>query len=334
MRGYEISIFDKGGGLWTPPNLASINTGASFSSLINGDNNPGALNVEFDIWTAPYHQTGGASWVRVTGIGLKEIGDASNLNGFSITVKAGMRKGLPLATAAFNAGQYGTLVNAQIYQAFGNWVGVEQSLELILQPPTGTNDAPANLVFNWKANTSLETGIRQTLSTAYPGYSITINIAKTLKLPQDQQGYHYTLEQFSNYVQKLSQNLLQQENYTGVIISVLDKEIYVDDGTVPGDTKTVLAQDLMGQPTWLEDGLIQVKTVLRADIKPFDLMKLPQTQVTTGPNAPSPFTNAKLTFQGGFQVQTIRNVANFRMATGDAWVTIYDCAATGLVSAT
>ena len=83
-------------------------------------------------------------------------------------------------------------------------------------------------------------------------------------------------------------------------------------------------QDLIGQPTWIEAPFIQFKTMMRADLKVGDQVTLPKTLVTNSAQAQSSLINQQVAFQGKFQIQTIRHVGNFRQATGDAWVTVFD----------
>lgn len=325
MRAYSISITDPNSGqLWVPPSLSGIDTGASYSSLLNGVTNAGALNVEMDLQVTNYADYGGASFIEISGVSIQEISQASNLNGFNISVYGGMQPGLPLATADFNQGQYGLLLQAQIYQAYGNWIGTQQTLDLNLQPATGTNAKPVNLTFNWKSGTPLSQALQQSLSTAYPKLTPTININPNIVLPQDQVGYHYTLNQFAQYIKKMSKAVIGG-TYGGVNISVQGAKIVVDDGTVPPTPKMINFYDLIGQPTWLTDGSIQFKTPMRADINVADQIQFPATVVTTGLNAPSPSTNAKATFQGTFSVSSVRHVGNYRQAGADSWVTVIDC---------
>lgn len=327
MRAYSISITDpKSGKLWVPPSMAGLNTGVSYSSLVDGKINPNALNVELDLQVAPYAQPAGGSFIEISGIPVQEISQAYNLNGFNIAVSGGMQPGLPLATADFDQGQYGLLVQGSIYQAYGNWIGTSQTLDFQLQPPMGTNAAPVNLTFNWNAGQPLSQALTQALQTAYPApaFQVQVNISPKLILPQSQAGYHYTLDQFAQYILKMSKALLGG-TYQGVNISVQGQKIMVDDGTVQSAPKMINFYDLVGQPTWLDDATIQFKCPMRADINPFDFIKFPPTLVTTGFNAPSPFTNSKATFQGTFQTQTIRHVGNSRQADASSWCTVIEC---------
>lgn len=329
MRAYSLVITNaKTGELYVPPSLKGLTTGASYTSLLNGQSLAGALNVEFDLPIYTYAQPGGNSFIEISGISVQEISQANNLNGFNISVYGGMQAGLPLATADFKQGQYGLLLQGSIFQAYGNWIGTEQTLDLNLLPPTGTIDAPVNIVFNWIQGTSLSTAIQQSLTTAFPNFTAPIiNISPKLVLPQSQQGYHGTLTQFAQYLKAMTKGVLGG-SYRGVDIVVQGGKIIVDDGTVTRAQKKINFYDLIGQPTWLDDATIQFKCPMRADINPFDDISFPVTQVTTGFNAPSPFTNQTTTFQGTFTVLEVRHVGNFRQASADSWCTVINCVTT------
>lgn len=133
----------------------------------------GALNIELDILNYGYDSPAGQSFVRIWGIPLQEIAQASNLNMQNIQVYGGMQKGLPLA----NPAQAGLLVQGQIQQAFGNYISVNQTLDLIVvagyasaSAPggTGSPEASADIPFNWKAGVPLGTAIKNALATSTP----------------------------------------------------------------------------------------------------------------------------------------------------------------------
>ena len=46
--------------------------------------------------------------------------------------------------------------------------------------------------------------------------------------------------------------------------------------------------------------------------------------MTNTAQAQSSLINQAVAFQGKFQITTIRHVGNFRQATADAWVSIFD----------
>jgi hypothetical protein len=88
VRYYDLSILNPQGQLLASTNagfVPSTNGLPTFSSRIRQQhgvpiNNPGALNIEFDIPVVGYALPQGGSWVRISGVGLRTIGQASNLN--------------------------------------------------------------------------------------------------------------------------------------------------------------------------------------------------------------------------------------------------------------
>lgn len=120
MRYYSLTLSDaKTGQVFKPTATGNgfIKTagGSTFTSFVNGRTIPGALNIEFDLPTAPQHIAQGMGYVKVWGVGLGMINQAADLNGANISLAAGMKPGLPLATAA--APQAGLLVQGTVYQA-------------------------------------------------------------------------------------------------------------------------------------------------------------------------------------------------------------------------
>src|SRR5579872_3427712 len=175
MRFYRIEFARADG---TPFYLRSLNGQVLTSLAPNGRFNPGALQVELNIPLYPQHAASPGAAIKVFGIGLQDIQRQQDFNDLTIKVYGGMSKGLPLATP----NQAGLLMQGTIYQAYGNWVGVEQSLAFFCQGPIGTSDAPLNVPFTWQAGTPLASAIRSTLQIATPTLRPVINISPNLKL--------------------------------------------------------------------------------------------------------------------------------------------------------
>ena len=170
--------------------LSSPNTGAllkRYSSFTNAKSDPGALKVEMDVMVAAVDEPFGTSYVRVWGVGIKDISQASNLNNANISVSAGMQKGLPLA----NPQQAGPIVTGSVAQAFGNWQDTNMTLDLQIRVGSyNPSPNPPNLVFNWLKGQPLSTAILNTLQTAYPGAKVNINISPKLANTETQVGFY------------------------------------------------------------------------------------------------------------------------------------------------
>ena len=291
------------------------------SLLANGRTDPGALQVEIDAPTGPYAMPNGnmATFVRIWGVSLLDIAQATDLNGKDIAVYAGMSKGLPLA----NPTQAGLIVSGSILQAYGLWQDTAQHLDLLLGYAAGKPDSPANLVLNWPAGTHLAEALASTLSTAFPKLKQDIKISPDLVLSHDSPGYYATLGQFATFVQGISRGIIGKPNYPGVDIVVTGTTITVTDGTTPEKPTDIAFTDLIGQPTWIGSPMISFVTVMRADIKLMGYVRLPVTATVTTPAALSQFKN-KSVFQGVFRVQSIRHIGNFRQPDASSWVTMFE----------
>jgi hypothetical protein len=317
-----------------------IDGGPTYTSFTSGVTNPNALQVELDIPVAPFDSPASTgAFVKIWGIPFSDISQAKNLRFKKVKVFGGFQKGLPLA----NPAQAGLLVQGYIWQPFGNWIGTDQSLDLIINagaPPADVNNpsTPPNLTLNWPQGGLMSDAIKSTLATAYSGYTSSININANLKLLQNEAAYFNSLDEFARYVKATSKSIIKTTTYPGVSITLNDTVFNIYDNAPPatstsstvGSTsaaapdKTVLFQDLIGQPTWIEAPLIQFKCAMRADLKVGDQVTLPQTFVNNTQQAQSSLINQQVAFQGKFQIQSVRHVGNFRQATADAWVSVFD----------
>lgn len=323
MRYYNIVITDTSTSNVIQPNSSTAQgAGYTYSSFVGGKTLSAALNVEMDILSAPLGAAMPGSYVRVWGISLQEISQASDLNGKKIVISGGFQAGLPLA----NPKQAGILVEGSVLQAFGNWIGTDMTLDLIIGPPIGDPYAPKNIVLDWKANTSLSDAITTTLKTAFPDYTVAADISGTLVRSDDQPGYYESTHQFATYIKQLSRDMLGG-TYPGVDIKVDGMTIKVYDNTSPPSPIKIEFQELIGQPTWIGPQELVFKCPMRADIHLGDIVSMPKTQVTTTAAAQSNLSNLKASFQGNFKIQSIRHIGNYRQSSAEGWVTVFNAAA-------
>ena len=313
MRYYQVEIAD--------PTSGAIQR--TFTSYPNGKTDPGALDMEMDIPVFNFASPGGSSFVRLWGIGLNDIAQASNFNpagdgspGKRISVYGGMKKGLPLA----NSAQSGLLAVGTIVQAFGNWIGTDMTLDLFFSSGDPSPGKPANLAFSWPQGTTLATVIKQTLTQAFPGYTADVNISSSLVLNNDEAGFYGTLTQFAQWVQDIS---IKINGEPGVDITLNDTTFRVYDPTTNPNPKPIAFNDLIGQVTWRGIYTIQATCVMRYDIRVGDIITLPQGQTTTTAQSYAQYRQ-KSAFSGNFQVSGVRHVGRFRNPSGEAWVTVID----------
>lgn len=342
MRYYKIVISDPNTGKILVPNpvtrifqrVAPSASVATYTSLAGdpalGVTLPGALNIEFDIPVYAMSQPLGGSHLRIYGISLQEIAQRSDLNGKMIDVFAGMARGLPLAKPQ----QAGLIFHGKIFQAFGNWQGTNQTLEFVIQPDFGTPDVPRNISFHWRAGTSLSDALTVTLSTAFPDYAIKIAISPNLRLAHDEPGYYHSLPQFAQMLNGITKAIIGGD-YGGVQIMLNGKTIVVMDGTQtlpglssPSSPKQIAFEDMIGQPTWIDTGTVNVSFVMRHDLAVNDYIQFPtglmSPYVLTMPNAavPNQPASSKTAFQGVFSIRDLHHFGSFRQPDANAWVTM------------
>jgi len=301
------------------------------SQKSDGSPDGGALKVEFDIPVYAYGIPAGGAHIKVSGVNFADIQQSSdfatsnstpgNPRGANIILLGGMGKGLPLA----NPAQAGLLLSGQVQQCWGNWQGTETSLELVSFAKPYTRTQPANLSFNWQKGQTLQDAVTATLTTAYPGSTITGGFTSTLVYTEDQPGFYQTLEQFSAYVLAASQSIIQTDGYIGAQIRPTPAGFELFDGSTLKAPKAISFLDLMGQPTWIDVATLQVRLVLRADLNVNDIITLP-----TGTNAVNTQNNYaqnrnRSSFQGTFMVKNIRHLGDSRQPSGDSWLTIIEC---------
>lgn len=288
-----------------------------------GQNARGALQVELDIVTFSYALPMGGSYVRIWGIPLKVISQATNLNYASVIVRGGMSRGLPLA----NSAQQGVLAQGTILPAFGNWVGTEMTLDLVLAPPLSAVQSPTgalpNLVLDWPAGTRLGDALGNALRLAYPGLKVEVAVSDKLVANNDQPASYANLEQLASFVLQRSRAILNQPSYPGVGITVSGGTVRAYDGTVGGEVKQINFQDLIGQPTWIGPLQLQFKCPMRGDLAVGQLVKMPPT-LTTQTAQSALVERSRSVFQGSFLVQQVRHTGSFRQPDAGAWATTVD----------
>lgn len=313
MRAYFIRITKKD----NPNNVLALYT--SFKP--DGTTNGAALQVEWDIPGYVYGTPAGGATAKIYGVNFDDIRQSSDWNDADVTIYGGMAKGLELA----NPKQAGILFQGTIFQCFGNALGTETSLNLIMYPKGGTNESPVNLSFQWTKGATLESAARQVLAIAFPGSSITGGWSDSLVYTEDQPMVYKTLPQFAQRVDETSHAIIPATTYIGAQIRPTPAGFDLFDGTKLPTAKPIQFVDLIGQPTWLDPGTLQFSTVMRADLSVGDVISLPQGSNVI--NTPNSFTRGrqKTAFTGRYQIKNIRHVGNYRQNSAMAWVTIIDC---------
>ena len=320
MRFYRIELTNAKTGKSILP--SSLKGGTLSSLLPTGQYNPGALNVVFDIPVGAQHAPSGEAYLQIQGLSVADIGNAFDLNGANVSIYGGMSKGLPLA----NPAQQGLLLKGGNTNAFGNWIGTDQSVDMVFSAPTGTQKEPMNFVLNWPAGTTLASALANTFSAAIPGAQQDIRISSRLTASYDQPHAAGTLNELASVLNDISKSIIKDDGYPGVLIYYDGQRITATDNTTPNTVIPIAFQDLIGQPTWRGPLLIQMKTVLRGDLFLGDRVSLPQSLVQTTAAAFTRF-QPKTSFTGNYFIQGIHHYGNFRQPDGASWATVFDMAA-------
>lgn len=319
MRYYEIALEP------TPTSLGASGgvsqQGRLWTSFPGGKNDPGALNVQLDLLAYVQAIPMGNSTVSIDGVALADLLQAQQFAGMNITVKGGMQAGLPLAKPS----QSGVLIQGQIYQSFGNWVGTDQNINFVIVPATYTFARPGNFVVNWQKGQSLSDALAATLNAAYPGYARTMHIGSYIANAPRVAHFH-TLAQLAKWLKSITKG----PNSAGVDIAIKAKTIMVADGSVKTKAVQLDFTDLVGQPKWIDVNRMQFATIMRADIQvfshvtmPVGLQNVPGIVQTAAASLPSSL-KYKTSFQGEFVIISVRHIGNFRDPDGAQWVTIFE----------
>ena len=323
MRYYDLQITPQGA---TTPFR-------QWTSHPNGIFNPQAQNIEFDIPITTYDAPVGEGTITIHGVSLQDLQQANSWGlhptgstwqaGMNVTLRAGMQKGLPLA----NPKQAGLILSGQVVQAFGNWEGTDMTLDLVVQAAAYSIEKPGNIVLTWRAGTELSTALKNCLSVAFPDLPSQINISSGLVLPYDVVHMAATLTDLATWLLQFTDHRLLDP----VLIAFNAGTITVIDAQYVAPTRQIVFTDLIGQPVWIEPGVMQSKFVRRADLQvggtiqmPQGLQDLPGIVLTQAASQPSQL-RTHTTFPSQFYVRELRHIGNFRSPDGSQWATVANC---------
>lgn len=285
---------------------------------------PGALDIELDIPVYSFEKVTSGAVVRIYGIGLDQVSQSMNFNDKIIEVYAGMDKGLSLA----NPRQAGIIARGKIFQSIGTWQGINQFIDFYFRTDTGSQDNPANIVLNWKAGTKLSAALKNTLTAAFPGFTIITTISDRLILPNDEIGIHQNIYQLAQYLKTISQTIVKDQTYPGVRMFIRENQIVIFDGTSPKKPKQITFNDFIGQPSWKGPLTVSFQVVLRADLTVSDYIVLPNQSSLTKEQSFSRYGN-NLTFKGNFRIVSLRHIGSFKQPDALSWVTAIEANSIG-----
>jgi hypothetical protein len=198
---------------------------------------------------------------------------------------------------------------------------------------------PLNLIHNMMPNMPMSSAVQQMLSKAFPGANIITNIHPGLKLPHQDAGMYQSMSQVMPFLKNLSQSILGAKNYTGVRAASYGDTVHVFDGTQPPiNSGLIQVIDIIGQPTWIDQQRIHLKTVLRADLHIGDRFTLPSNILMAlspeanvlGANGAASPQRSHVTVEGMvFRIYKILHVGDFRSPHGSDWSSNYEAQVEG-----
>jgi len=322
MRYYSITI--------SPSSQSAIQfVPVTFTSLSNNSqnyqnriDNGSALRVDLDIFQTLFHQPAQNGLLTIHGVSFEDLNQSANYNNARIQISVGMSKGLPFA----NPQQAGEIIDGTILQCFGNWQGTEVNLNFVITGLTYVSPQDQiNFGFTWKAGTTLENAIRQSLNIAYPSVPVYGSLSSNLVYNQDQSWQYDNITSFSKYINKKSKQIIKTVDYLGASIGINNQGFFLTDGTAQTNTINIAFTDIIGNLTWIDIATVQAKLVMRGDLNIMNKIVFPKGSPIT--NSPANFGQNKnnIAFQGIFQILKIRHVGNSRQADANSWCTIVDC---------
>ena len=309
-----------------------------WGSNLGGTFDPAAQNIEFDVLTTPYDEPTGSSVVILQGPDLDDLTQAHQFAGYTLTLKAGMKDGLPLSA---DQGKPGLILQGVVVQGFGNWVGTDMELAFVITAGIAYDyENPGNIVLHWQSGQQLTDALTLTFKTAFPALVPDIQISPSLVLPYTETGMYSSLSELSRSVRAITRPMNIAPNYQGVRIWVHGNKIIARDFTVSSGRSPVQINfnDLIGQPTWIAQDTIQVVTVLRSDVGMGGCILMPKNlpygpgTITTSPSLQNSYQNFQASFTGSFVVTKVRQIGNSRNSDGQQWVTVIEAIANKYVS--
>lgn len=248
-----------------------------------------------------------------------------------VRMKAGFVQGLPLA----NKDQQGEVIYGEIYLAYANWIGTNQTLNLVINPSIRKTDDgnPFSIEGQGEAGERVGDVLVRALQKAYPNKLIDCTVSDNLVLPEPWTGKYTEIGSLAMVVKNASIAMMRNERYSGIAISILSDRIRIYDNASAkwGEPKTIHAHELVGQPTWIAPFTVSFKCPMRGDIRCGDVVKLPEglysgaaSIVMANTTVPSVIAKNSTTFTGKFLVKSVRHIGSYLTADGDAWVTVFE----------
>lgn len=326
MRYYRLEIINPKTG--KPP----VDSNGKPIGPFDTSETPGCgLHVEFDFEVTGLDVVCSGTMLTIYGLPIDMLKQSVSLQGGLVRMKAGFVQGLPLA----NKEQQGEVIYGEIYLAYANWIGTNQTLNLVINPSIRKTDdgKPFSIEGQGLKGEKVGDVISRALQKAFPNKLIDCTVSDSLVLPEPWKGTYDNIGSLAMVVRSASIAMMRNERYSGIAISILSDRIRIYDNASAkwGEPKTIHAHELVGQPTWIAPFTVSFKCPMRGDIRCGDVVKLPEglysgaaSIVMANTTAPSVIAKNSTTFTGKFLVKSVRHIGSYLTADGDAWVTVFE----------
>ncbi|WP_336284223.1 hypothetical protein [Citrobacter arsenatis] len=328
MRYYRLEIVK-------PDGSTPMDSAGNYIGPFDTTENPrSGLHIEFDAYIAGQDTVNGGTMIAIYGLPISMLNQSVQLSGYHLYLYAGFTSGLPLE----NPAHQGLVISGQILNCYANFLGVNQTLNLTVNPSPLMKDEGQRFSISLSGikGEKLSDVLQHAIAAAYPNYTVRIDISDSLILAEDSHGVYTNIGQLATAVRDFSIGMMNQPKYSGVRIVLQSGVIRVFDNLTETDGAIdILPEELIGQPTWIDVNTISFKCPMRADLHAGDTVHLPDNLVSGSPLAVNTEQSAKwirnqINFNGDCLIISVRHVGQYLNADGNnAWVTIYEATGTG-----
>ncbi|OOL19628.1 hypothetical protein AL01_01225 [Bombella intestini] len=302
---------------------------------------PGALDIQFQFTEnslTTFDASSGAANITIKGVDIATVKAAENLRGKTVSLYAGMGRGLPLSKPE----QSGEILLGTVMSSVGNWEGTDLSLTLYVLPyivppeQWGTPIAPGltptgqqpvdNLQFHCRWGEDLTMATKQALKAAATNYRIDFKIPNAVRLAsREYTGRYHSLKDLCVGIGRI----WKESEGLDLAISIRSNSLVVTTDDHTKKAAKVPFEELMGQPAWNGPTEISFTTAMRADICVGDLVELPnisEAGLIMAQNSAAIFALRQHSlFAGTYVVRTISHLGQFRSPDGLQWASTFTC---------
>jgi len=132
------------------------------------------------------------------------------------------------------------------------------------------------------------------------------------------------MEAFALFLKRQSKRIILDSNYIGITTVRRVGGYNFTDNSTDGIPISVLFNDLIGQPVWLDVLQVQMKLVMRADIIVGSTIEMPKDYIAVNRARILGTVKDKIEFTGNAFVSKVRHVGTSRQPDANSWVTIID----------